>query len=108
MITITVWKADSQYRGFSFDGHADYASCGEDIVCAAVSVLALNTANSIEALTDQIFEQEIASDGGYLKMIFPEGANEKTSLLMDSLVLGLKSIQEEYGYDYVNLTVKEV
>ncbi|MCC8050593.1 MAG: ribosomal-processing cysteine protease Prp [Clostridiales bacterium] len=108
MIIITVWKSDNQYRGFSFEGHAEYRPYGEDIVCAAVSALALNAANSIESLTDDFFEQELSEDGGYLKMIFPDEVGEKTSLLMDSLVLGIRSIQEEYGNEYLNLTFKEV
>ncbi len=108
MITFTVWRSDNQYRGFQFEGHADYAPCGEDVVCAAVSVLALNTANSIEAFTDERFEQEMAPDGGYLKMMFPDGVHEKASLLMDSLVLGIRSIREEYGNEFLNLTFKEV
>ncbi|MCD7716228.1 MAG: ribosomal-processing cysteine protease Prp [Lachnospiraceae bacterium] len=108
MITFTVWKSNNQYRGFVFDGHADYLPYGEDIVCSAVSALAVNTANSVDAFTEEIFELETAEDGGYLKMIFPNGANEKTSLLMDSLVLGIRSIRDEYGKEYIDLTFKEV
>ena len=53
MITAQLFQnSDKQYWGFKIDGHAGYAEEGEDIICAAVSVLALNTANSIEALTD--------------------------------------------------------
>ena len=33
-------------------GHAGYDDIGKDIVCAAVSVLVINTLNSIERFTD--------------------------------------------------------
>ncbi|MCC8045192.1 MAG: ribosomal-processing cysteine protease Prp [Clostridiales bacterium] len=108
MIIFTVWKAKNQYRGFSFQGHAGYAPEGEDIICAAVSALALNAVNSIEAFTDDFFEQESSADGGYLRMDFPENVSDKTSLLVDSLLLGISNIQAEYGNEYITLTYKEV
>ncbi|MCC8103071.1 MAG: ribosomal-processing cysteine protease Prp [Clostridiales bacterium] len=108
MIVFKVWKSEHQYRGFSFVGHAGYAEEGSDLVCAAVSVLALNTANSIETFTEDFFSQELSEDGGYLKMEFPEGVSEKSSLLMDSLVLGIQNIQAEYGEAYITLTFEEV
>ncbi|MCD8348176.1 MAG: ribosomal-processing cysteine protease Prp [Lachnospiraceae bacterium] len=108
MILFTVWKSEHQYRGFSLEGHAEYAEEGSDLVCAAVSVLALNTANSIEAFTEDFFRQELSEDGGYLKMEFPEGVSEKASLLMDSLILGIQSIQADYGQEYITLMFKEV
>ncbi|MCD8338498.1 MAG: ribosomal-processing cysteine protease Prp [Lachnospiraceae bacterium] len=108
MIVFTVRKSENQYRGFSFEGHAGYAEAGNDIVCAAVSVLALNTANSIEAFTDDFFRQELSEDGGFLKMDFPDGVSEASSLLMDSLVLGIQGIQADYGEEYITLTFEEV
>ncbi|MCD7955856.1 MAG: ribosomal-processing cysteine protease Prp [Lachnospiraceae bacterium] len=108
MIIFTVWKSGNQYRGFSFQGHAGYAPEGEDIVCAAVSALALNTVNSIESFTDDFFEQEFSEDGGYLRITFQENVSEKTSLLMDSLLLGITNIQAEYGNEYITLTYEEV
>ncbi|MCD8016127.1 MAG: ribosomal-processing cysteine protease Prp [Lachnospiraceae bacterium] len=108
MINMTVWKKGGQYSGFSLDGHAEYAEAGRDVVCAAVSALALNTANSIESLTEDFFEQELSEDGGYLRMDFPNGAGEKASLLMDSLVLGIRGILDAWGDEYLTLTIEEV
>ncbi|MCD7743878.1 MAG: ribosomal-processing cysteine protease Prp [Lachnospiraceae bacterium] len=108
MIHMTVWKKGGQYSGFSFEGHAGYAEEGSDVVCAAVSALALNAANSIESFTEDYFEQEFAGDGGYLRMDFPNGAGEKTSLLMDSLILGLRGVLDTYGDEYLTLTIEEV
>ncbi|MCD7818686.1 MAG: ribosomal-processing cysteine protease Prp [Lachnospiraceae bacterium] len=108
MIDFTVWKSKDQYRGFAFKGHAGYAEEGSDIVCAAVSALALNTANSIEAFTEDFFEQKLSEDGGYLQMDFPNGTGEKASLLMDSLILGIRGIEADYGTEYITLTFEEV
>ena len=38
--------------GFQTEGHAGYADAGSDIVCAAISVLVINTINSVEQFTD--------------------------------------------------------
>ena len=47
MITIKVSKKNGSYVDFVSKGHAGYAEEGYDIVCAAVSVLIINTVNSI-------------------------------------------------------------
>ncbi len=107
MIKVTiVTNPDGEYRGFQITGHAGYAEYGKDIVCAAVSCLAVNTMNSIESLTDDDtcgWQQE-----GLLKFKLTNGCSEQAELLMDSFVLGLTSIQEEYGSDYMKLRFKEV
>jgi uncharacterized protein YsxB (DUF464 family) len=107
MIKVTiVTNPDGEYKGFQITGHADYAEYGKDIVCAAVSCLALNTINSIEALTDD--GTCGAEEDGLLKFKFTSGCSEQAELLMDSFVLGLTSIEEEYGSDYMKLRFKEV
>ncbi len=108
MITVTVYKKEKMYRGFTVKGHADYAKEGSDIICSAVSALTITTANSIEKFTEDHFEEETAKDGGFLQMLFPEGVHEKASLLMDAFLLGIESIQNQYGEKYLTLKVEEV
>ena len=80
MITFTVWKSGHQYKGFECAGHAGYAEEGSDIICAAVSALAVNTINAIEQFTEDPFEVEEAEDGGLLRIRFSEVPDEKTQL----------------------------
>ena len=40
-------------------GHAGYDEYGKDIVCAAVSVLTVNMANSVEKFTDDSFKGSV-------------------------------------------------
>ncbi len=109
MIRFTVWKSGRQYRGFAVEGHADYAEEDrDDIICAAVSALTVTTANAIETFTDDSFEQEFGEDGGLLRMRFPEGLQERASLLMDAMLLGIESIRTEYGEQYLTLKIEEV
>ena len=79
---------------FSVTGHAEYADKGQDIVCSAVSALTINAVNSIERLTsDRI---SAAEADGELHAEIQETAGPETQLLLKSMVLGLKSIAEQY------------
>ena len=50
---VTVFRdADHKTAGFQVSGHSEYNPGHEDILCAAVSALATNCVNSIEAFTD--------------------------------------------------------
>lgn len=70
---------------------------GDPIVCSAVSILLLNTCNSIEVFTDADFSFECAEDGGEAILeIKSFDSDGKAQLLLDSLILGLKSIEESY------------
>jgi uncharacterized protein YsxB (DUF464 family) len=78
---------------------------GESIVCAAVSILTLNTANSIEALTDEKFSCDHNPEGGYLEMDFPDMrkgcGTPQAGLLLKSLELGLRSVMKSYENELV-------
>ena len=105
MITATVTKdTNGIYRGFNIKGHALFEDAGKDIVCSAVSILTINTVNSIEKFTDCDFDCD-SSTG--IKFVFKGVPNEKAILLMDSMVLGLKGISSNYS-DYLRLEIKEV
>ena len=107
MIKVTVFKKDNSFVGLKSVGHAGYADKGQDIVCSAASVLLINTVNSIETLThDEISYKNISS--GDLEVSFPKGLSDSGNLLMNSLILGLNEIKNEYGETYFTLSVKEV
>ena len=97
-------KNDGAYAGLSVEGHAKFGSYGKDIVCAAVSVLTLNTVNSIEALTENVMSVREGGKGGALEVDFPEGLDEKGKLLMDALVMGIRDVEQQYGSGYVNVS----
>ena len=105
MITVTIYKHSSQYKGFRCEGHAGYDEEGYDIVCAAVSVLTINTVNSIEAFTEDGFSGEV--NDGFISCELTGEISKETSLLLDSMVLGLTEIQKNYD-KYMQLRFKEV
>ncbi|MCI9610586.1 MAG: ribosomal-processing cysteine protease Prp [Eubacterium sp.] len=109
MINITIYQNHAgQYTGLSCIGHAGFEGFGKDIVCAAVSVLVLNTLNAVEAFTDEVFAFESDQKSGLIDIHFQKPVGHDAGLLFDTMVLGLKEIQNQYGTDYILLTFKEV
>lgn len=108
MITVSVYKSQGIYRGFHCLGHAGYGKAGKDIVCSAVSVLVINTINSMETFLSEDIKVAVDERLGEIRLVFQKIPSEKAGLLMDSLVLGLKGIEENYSTKYVRLFIKEV
>ena len=107
MVSVTISKQALDYRDISFEGHAGFASFGKDIVCAAVSVLVINTLNSIEKFTDDDFSYEASVDGGAIRAHFHGANSDEARLLLDSMCLGLESIQKDYSSKYIKLQYNE-
>ncbi|AIM24752.1 ribosomal-processing cysteine protease Prp [Melissococcus plutonius] len=90
-----------QIVSFKLTGHAEMDTYGKDIVCAAVSALAISTVNGIDALAgfEPIIETKDEQDGYlYVEMITKmtqEQANI-AQILLENLLLGLQSIEQEY------------
>ena len=109
MIQITIFRnQNGQFKGFDCLGHAGYADAGEDIVCAGVSALVINTINSIASYTGEKFSTDSDEETGKLTVHFKHPVGHDAELLMKSLVLGLQGIQNNYGVEYITLNFKEV
>ena len=61
MIKAKVFWQGKRLIGFDLKGHADYAPEGKDIVCAAVSVLAITTVNSLLEQIGQVLVKRHAA-----------------------------------------------
>ena len=91
-------------------GHAGYGNPGEDIVCAAVSALAIGALNSTERLLG-INLQPISDDGngGVLSWNIPQESDrildDQLQLLMKALVESLKMIEDDY-HEFINVNIK--
>ena len=88
--------------GFRFYGHADYAEEGYDIICSAVSALSLNTVNSITELLHEKAEAEVQEDG-FLACCVQDPENPYVQLLLKSLELGIRSVEQSYGSKYITV-----
>lgn len=99
---------EGRYAYFACHGHADDGAVeGEDIICAAISMLVINTINSLEALAHADITYAAAAEGGDLSCRFESPPDEKATLLVDSMLLGLKSVRDTYGGEYLVINLKE-
>ena len=99
---------NGEYIGFNCIGHSGYADHGEDIVCAAISVLVINTINSMDQLAGEKIKLVTNEEDGLIDCRFEGQINEKSKLLLDSMVLGLREIKKQYGKTFIDLTFEEV
>ena len=96
-------KKNGNITGFHMEGHAGYADRGSDIVCASISVLAINCVNSIEEFTEDSFSEGMDEERGMISFDLTGEISEKTQLLLQSMLLGIEHIAEEYGKKYVQI-----
>ncbi len=92
-----------QISEFTLTGHAEAGPYGSDIVCAAVSALAISTVNSLDALAGIIPTVETKEDeGGYLHVALElddtmsQEQMNISQILLEHLLLGLQSIEKDY------------
>ena len=109
MIQVDVYSdSEGNTSGIEIKGHAGYDEYGRDIVCAAVSALTINMANSVEAFTEDGFDGSADEKTGAFSFRFTGDISPESKLLMDSLVLGLSDIAENYGEEYMQIRFREV
>lgn len=94
MIAVSVRK-----DGITVFGHANYAEVGKDIVCAGVTALVQGLIRSMESLTRDQIQYDIAS--GRTDIEFGD-LSEAGKLLVDSFFIGVCQIADEFP-DYVRI-----
>jgi len=95
-------------KSFELTGHANAGEYGSDIVCAAVSALAIGLTNSLSVLTGKTpFIQETNEiEGGYLYVEISKAFSEEqlkiSQVILESLLISLTGIAEEYA-EYIQI-----
>ena len=110
MTHATIYKKspNGDIVGFKTQGHAGFADAGEDIVCAAISMLVINTINSIDQFTDSDCDVTADEEKAIISLMVRSSNNKKEiQVLLKALELGLSSVAHD-NPDYLSITVKEV
>ncbi|MDE5889120.1 MAG: ribosomal-processing cysteine protease Prp [Bacilli bacterium] len=92
MIKVYAKRQNKKVYEIVIKGHADYDDMGRDIVCAAVSSMAITTVNGIIALDDSIDYEE---NSGLLKIRVLKDT-EINNKLLDNLIRMLEELSEQY------------
>ncbi|WP_411683073.1 ribosomal-processing cysteine protease Prp [Clostridium thailandense] len=109
MISVRFLKNQNNIVFMEAKGHAEFDEYGKDIVCSAVSVLAIAVSNGI---TEVLHFKPMVSvnEDGFLSINIknlPSDQIKACQVLMETLLLGLKGIENNYG-EYIKVEVEEV
>ncbi|SCY15321.1 ribosomal-processing cysteine protease Prp [Alkaliphilus peptidifermentans] len=110
MISISIYRNEiNEICQFNISGHAQAAAHGEDIVCAAVSVLGQTTIIGLHEILKIDIEFKI--NNGFLQCKIPKNITVKqrqeANILLETMVMGLKNIKLGYS-EYIDIHDKEV
>lgn len=98
MIKVAISRnSDQQVTSFKMTGHAGSGQYGEDIVCAAASVLAITTVNALDEVAT--VHPSLTSDdanGGYLALTMHD-RNQAAETILATFTLGMTQIAEKYA-----------
>ncbi len=108
MIRVVIGKRDGFIESFRISGHAEYDNYGKDIICSAVSMIGINTVNSLSILAEETFDVEQDEDSGLLEARFDHKPNEQADILLRSLELGIQGVIDQYGSDFVSLVYETI
>ncbi|MCR4989864.1 MAG: ribosomal-processing cysteine protease Prp [Lachnospiraceae bacterium] len=108
MTKVTFYENNGRYTGFKAEGHAGFADKGSDIVCSSISILVINTVNSLEELCNERMDVREDEEKGLISMDLCNTWSDDAQLLLRSLKLGLDRISEEYGKKHLKVITKEV
>ena len=92
MIKVNVKRQNNKVYEIVIKGHAGYDEAGKDIVCAAVSSMAITTINNIIALDDSVDYEEKSG----LLIIRVKRDTEVNNKLLDNLVRMLTELKSQY------------
>ena len=92
MIKVNIKRENKKVYEIVIKGHADYDTLGKDIVCAAVSTMAITTINGILSLEDSL---DYEDNSGLLEIRTKEitDINQK---LLESMIIMLEELKSQY------------
>ncbi len=110
MTSVTFFQNESgDITGFRIEGHSGFAEDGTDVVCAAISALAINTINSINELTPDNMDVDMDEDEAYIDASIFDTPSKEAQLLLKSLALGLENLEDDKAVSkFIDVIFEEV
>ncbi|MBS2969867.1 ribosomal-processing cysteine protease Prp [Metabacillus sp. KIGAM252] len=111
MINVTVNRsAEGTIQSFAMTGHADFDETGKDLVCAGASCVVFGAINAVHELAGIEPILEMDQKQGHITFEWPDSVSEeaiqKGQLLIEGMVVSIKTIEEQYG-EYIRMTILE-
>ena len=94
MIKIKINKTNNKYSSLEVSGHSNYDEFGKEIVCAGVSAI---VTGGLNALTNENKNKiSCVIKDGYVNVDVLDINDDKLQLIMDVIIIQLKTIEESY------------
>ena len=94
MIKIQINKTNNKYTSLIVSGHSNYDEHGKDIVCAGVSAIVTGGINALAIENKNSISYEIKD--GYVNLDVLDIENNNIQLIIDVIVVQLRTIEESY------------
>ncbi len=93
MIRCTVFRCKEGYRGFEITGHAGIERKWKDVLCAAVSILSIHTAMTIQEELGKVGTGK--EEAGYFRFEIMD-RDETTDMLFRAFLKRMIGLSEKY------------
>lgn len=99
MINIRIKEKADRILSYEVSGHAEFDEPGYDIVCAAVSILSITTANNLHKMA-QILPKAEMDDDGYIKVELPVSLSKIQTEQAQFIMLFFKNAMYDVVAEY--------
>ena len=100
MTTVQVRRDDSGVCGLTVKGHAGYARSGQDIVCAAASVLITTCANALQSVAAITPQLEVTEKPALIAVDLPGGLaadkDHDARIILNTTLQGFNDVAAQY------------
>ena len=94
MIKIKINKTNNKYESLLVSGHSNYDEHGKDIICAGVSAIVVGGLNALTIENKKKISAKV--EDGYVNIDVLDLNDDKLQLIIDVMIIQLKSIEESY------------
>ena len=100
MTTVRVKRDENGVCGLRVHGHAGYAECGEDIVCAAASILITTCANALQSVANITPDLEVTEKPALIAVDLPKGLSptqdHDARIILTTILQGFSDVAAQY------------
>lgn len=101
MTVINVFRQAGAAVGISVSGHSGYAPEGDDIVCAAVSVLVQTLKIGLDDVLHVSSTASVDPDKAIIKLRWQNDGSKEVSAVVETIIRALRETASSYD-NYVN------
>ena len=94
MTKVTFRLREGKISGFCLDGHSNYATSGNDIVCAALSSAAYLVINTITDVMN--IPADADAKDGYIGIVIEKGYEEQCKEILKGFEIHINSLKKQY------------